>query len=55
MITIGRYNMARTKNADNKSIKEETDLAMEVDLSKGGKAQRKTITISLESDTIDYF
>lgn len=40
--------MARTKKTT------DNDVAVEV-VTASGKAQRKTITISLETDTIDYF
>ena len=40
--------MARTKE-------KETDIAVEVEDKTNMKHQRKTITISLEEDTIDYF
>ena len=43
-----RIKMARTK-------KQEVDLSVEVEEVVGKKHQRKTITISLEEDTIDYF
>ena len=42
--------MARAKNTNGKQ-----DVAMEVETTANGKAQRRTITISLETDTIDYF
>ncbi len=46
--------MARTKRTVQSSDKE-TDFAVDVEPQTSGKPQRKTITISLESDTIDYF
>ena len=46
--------MARTKKTVQTNGKEK-DFAVEVEAASNGKPQRKTITISLETDTIDYF
>ena len=44
--------MARTKR---EPLNNDIDVAVEVETTSNGKPQRKTITISLEADTIDYF
>ena len=38
-----------------RSKKQDKDIAVEIEDTTSGKPQRKTITISLEADTIDYF